>query len=138
MTSVALRLNEECKEDTMNRLLACTGVALALGLSPALAADQQGQLPTQPGVSSGAANAAHQPQSGSADASGGAAEQSSASPNSGAAGNNAQSMNSGQSSDQSGGAKEQSSAPPNSAASVNKPNPTIGQQNSSQPSSQTE
>jgi hypothetical protein len=57
------------KEDIMNRLLACTAVALALGLSPALAADQQGQLPTQPGVSSDAAKAAHQPQSGSADTS---------------------------------------------------------------------
>ncbi len=120
----------------MNRLLACTAVALALGLSPALAADQQGQLPTQPGVSSEAAKAAHQPQSGSADTSGGAAEQSSASPNS-AAGNAKsvdQPMPSSGQADQSGGAAEQSSAPPSSsAANTNKANPTLGTQQNSQP-----
>ena len=104
----------------MKHLFACTAVALALGLAPALAAESQsGQLPTTPSVSPDVAKAAQQPQSGSADTSGGAAEQSSASPNSGAASGGAmnQSMNSanGQT-DQSGGAKEQSSAPPDSAA----------------------
>ena len=114
----------------MKHLLACTAVTLALGLAPALAAESQsGQLPTTPSVSTDAAKAAQYPQSGSVDTSGGAAEQSSASPNSGAASGGAvnQSMN-GQA-DQSGGAKEQSSAPPDSAAAANKPNPTLGQQN---------
>ncbi len=127
----------------MNRLIACTAVALALGLSPALAADQQGQSPTQPGVSSDAAKAAHQPQSGSADTSSGAAEQSSAPPNSDAAAKmksvEQPTPSSGQA-DQSGGAAEQSSAPPSSsAANANQANPALGmQQNSQQPKTQPE
>ena len=122
----------------MKHLFACTAVALALGFAPALAAESQsGQLPTTPSVSPDAAKAAQQPQSGSADTSGGAAEQSSASPNSGAAtgGTADQSANS---SDQSGGAKERSSAPPGSSAATGQPNPTLGQQNNSQPKTQTE
>jgi hypothetical protein len=55
------------------------------GLSSALAADQQGQLPTTPSVSPDTAKSAQQPPSGRTDTSGGAADQSSASPNSGAA-----------------------------------------------------
>ena len=100
----------------MKHLLHARLWPLLLGLAPALAAEpSQGQLPTTPSVSPDAAKAAQQPQSGSADTSGGAAEQSSASPNSGAASGGAmnQSMNSGNGqTDQSGGAKEQSSAPP--------------------------
>jgi hypothetical protein len=126
----------------MKHLLAGTAVALVLGLTPALAADtQSGQLPTTPSVSPETAKAAQQPQSGSADTSGGAAEQSSASPNSGAAtdGGVNQPMNSanGQA-DQSGGAKERSSAPPGSSAATGQPNPTLGQQNNGQPKTQTE
>jgi hypothetical protein len=126
----------------MKHLLAGTAVALMLGLTPALAADpQSGQLPAAPSVSPDAAKAAQQPQSGSADTSGGAAEQSSASPNSAAAtdGSVDQPMNSasGQA-DQSGGAKERSSAPPGSSAATGQPNPTLGQQNSGQPKTQTE
>ena len=124
----------------MNRLIACTAIALALGLAPALAADQQEQLPTSPGVSSDPASPAHQPQSGSADTSGGAAEQSSAPPNSDAAKMKAADQptpSSGQA-DSSGGAAEQSSAPPkSSAAETNKPNPTLGMQGA-QPNSQPE
>src|SRR5512144_1904492 len=121
----------------MKHLLAGTAMTLVLGLTPALAADpQSGQLPTTPSVSLDAAKAAQQPQSGSADTSGGAAEQSSASPNSGAAtgGSAEQPMNSanGQA-DQSGGAKERSSAPPGSSAATGQPNPTLGQQNTGQP-----
>jgi hypothetical protein len=113
----------------MNRLLATTAVALLLGLAPALAAEDSGKLPTQSGVSQGAAKDATVPPSGSADTSSGAAEQSSAPPNSGAA--NANSAESGNmpanGADQSSGAKEQSSAPPgSSASSTAKPNPTIG------------
>jgi hypothetical protein len=141
ITSFAAQ-REICKEDTMKKhLLACTAVALALGLSPALAADQQGQLPTTPSVSPDTAKSAHQPQSGSADTSGGAAEQSSAPPNSGAASDGAvsQPMNSGQGqADQSSAAKEQSSAPSGSAAATNQPSPSLGQQNNSQPKTQTE
>jgi hypothetical protein len=73
--------------------------------------------------------------------SGGAAEQSSASPNSGAATGGAvdQSMDTGQGQpDQSGGAKERSSAPPGSSAATGQPNPTLGQQNSGQSGTQTE
>lgn len=124
----------------MKHLLASTAVALVLGLTPALAADpQSGQLPTTPSVSPDAAKAAQQPQSGSADTSGGAAEQSSASPNSGAATGGAQSMDSGNGqADQSGGAKERSSAPPGSSAATGQPNPTLGQQNNPQSNTQTE
>jgi hypothetical protein len=115
----------------MNRLLACTALALSLGLVPALAADNAGQLPTGQGVSPKASQQATQPPSGSADQSGGAAEQSSAPPASGAA--NAKSAESSgmpnNSADPSSGAKEQSSAPPSSsAASTQKPNPTLGTQ----------
>jgi hypothetical protein len=105
------------------RLFATTAVALLLGLAPALAAEDSS--PTGAGVSPEAAQQATQPDTGSADTSGGAAEQSSAPPSSGAA--SAQNSAEGQSSDTSGGAKEQSSAPPgSSAAETSKPNPTIG------------
>lgn len=107
----------------MNRLIATTAVSLLLGLAPALAAEDS--PPTGAGVSPEAANKAYQPDSGSADTSGGAAEQSSAPPSSGAASANKSAE--GQSSDTSSGAKEQSSAPPgSSAAETSKPNPTIG------------
>ena len=62
----------------MNRLLIGTAVAVLLGLSPALAADDTMAPATQPGVSQETSKSAHQPSSGSADTSGGAAEQSSA------------------------------------------------------------
>lgn len=108
----------------MNRLLATTAVALLLGLAPALAAEES-TPPTGAGVSPEASQQATQPDTGSPDTSGGAAEQSSAPPASGAA--SAQKSTEGQSSDTSGGAKEQSSAPPGSSASeTTKPNPTIG------------
>ena len=120
----------------MNRLLITTAVAVLLGLSPALAADDSAmQPPTQPGVTHDTAKSATQPQSGSADTSGGAAEQSSAPPSSGAASavkpdENAMNPSSG-SADTSGGAKEQSSAPHgSSAADTSKPNPTLGTESS--------
>ena len=120
----------------MNRLLITTAVAVVLGLSPALAADDSAmQPPTQPGVTHDTAKSATQPQSGSADTSGGAAEQSSAPPSSGAASaekpdENAMKPSSG-SADTSGGAKEQSSAPHgSSAADTSKPNPTLGTESS--------
>ena len=120
----------------MNRLLITTAVAVLLGLSPALAADDSAmQPPTQPGVTHDTAKSATQPQSGSADTSGGAAEQSSAPPSSGAASaekpdENAMKPSSG-SADTSGGAKEQSSAPHgSSAADTSKPNPTLGTESS--------
>ena len=126
----------------MNRLIACSAIALALGLAPALAAGQQEQSPASPGVSSDPASPAHHPQSGSADTSGGAAEQSSAPPNSDAAKMKSADQptpSSGQA-DSSGGAAEQSSAPPkSSAAETNKPNPTLGmQQQGTQANSQPE
>lgn len=114
----------------MNRLFASAAVALLLGLTPALAADESGKLPTQPGVSSEAAKAATVPPTGTPDTSGGAAEQSSAPPNS-AAGNaySAEKNGPANDADPSSGAKEQSSAPPgSSAASTSKPNPTSGTQ----------
>ena len=120
----------------MNRLLITTAVAVLLGLSPALAADDSAMQPaTQPGVTHDTAKSATQPQSGSADTSGGAAEQSSAPPSSGAASaekpdENAMKPSSG-SADTSGGAKEQSSAPHgSSAADTSKPNPTLGTESS--------
>ena len=115
----------------MNRLLIGAAVAVLLGLSPALAADDTMAPATQPGVSQETSKSAHQPSSGSADTSGGAAEQSSAPPASGAASANkvdkdAMAPSSG-SADQSTGAKEQSSAPEgSSAADTSKPNPTLG------------
>jgi hypothetical protein len=115
----------------MNRLLIGTAVAVLLGLSPALAADDMAAPATQPGVSQETSKSAQQPSSGSADTSGGAAEQSSAPPASGAASANkadkgAMDPSSG-SADQSTGAKEQSSAPEgSSAADTSKPNPTLG------------
>jgi hypothetical protein len=126
----------------MNSLIACTAIALALGLAPALAADQQEQSPASPGVSSDPASPTHQPQSGSADTSGGAAEQSSAPPNSDAAkikSADQPTPSSGQA-DSSAGAAEQSSGPPKSSAvETNKPNPTLGmQQQGTQPNSQPE
>lgn len=109
----------------MNRLFATTAVALLLGLAPALAAEDSAQPPTGAGVSPEASQQANQPDAGSADTSGGAAEQSSAPSSSGAA--SAEKSTEGQSSDNSGGAKEQSSAPEGSSASeTSKPNPTIG------------
>lgn len=103
----------------MNRLIASTAIVLALGFAPALAADQPG----------------------SADTSTGAAEQSSAPPNSDAAKMKSADQptpSSGQA-DSSGGAAEQSSAPPkSSAAETNKPNPTLGMQPGSTPNTQPE
>jgi hypothetical protein len=118
-----------------NRLLIGTAVTVLLGLSPALAADDSSVLPTQPSVSQETSKQPHQPSSGSADTSGGAAEQSSAPPSSGAASATKPSegaMNPDQgSADQSAGAKEQSSAPPgSSAADTAKPNPTLGGESS--------
>ena len=69
----------------MNRLLIGTAAAVLLGLSPALAAEDSNMTATQPGVSQETSKQAHQPPTGSADTSGGAAEQSSAPPSSGAA-----------------------------------------------------
>jgi hypothetical protein len=69
----------------MNRLLIGTGVAVLLGPSTALAAEDSNMTATQPGVSQETSKQAHQPSSGSADTLGGAAEQSSAPPSSGAA-----------------------------------------------------
>jgi hypothetical protein len=115
----------------MNRLFACTALALSLGLAPALAADDQGQLPTGKGVSPEASQQATQPSTGSADMSGGAAEQSSAPPASGAASDKSAESSAMPKNDMdtSSGAKEQSSAPPSSsAAGTTKPNPTLGTQ----------
>jgi hypothetical protein len=78
-------LQGQLKERNMNRLLIGTAAAVLLGLSPALAAEDSNMTATQPGVSQETAKQAHQPPSGSADTSGGAAEQSSAPPSSGAA-----------------------------------------------------
>jgi hypothetical protein len=112
-------------ESTMNRFFATTAVALLLGLAPALAGEDSSKPSTGAGVSPEAAQQATQPETGSADTSGGTAEQSSAPPSSGAA--SAKKSAAGQSSDTSGGAKEQISAPPDSSASeTTKPNPTIG------------
>ena len=58
----------------MNRLLIGTAVAVLLGLSPALAAEDSNMTVTQPGVSQETSKQAHQPSSGSADTSGGRAE----------------------------------------------------------------
>ena len=56
----------------MNRLFATTAVALLLGLAPALAAEDSTKPPTGAGVSPEAAQQATQPDTGSADTSGGA------------------------------------------------------------------
>jgi hypothetical protein len=123
---------DNLKESDMNRLLIGTSVAVLLGLSPALAAEDNNMPATQPGVSQDTAKQATQPSSGSADTSSGAAEQSSAPPSSGAASamkpdQGAMDPDQG-SADQSRGAKEQSSAPPDSsAADTSKPNPTLGE-----------
>jgi hypothetical protein len=133
-TSVA-SCRDNLKESDMNRLLIGTAVAVLLGFSPVLAADDSNTLPTQPSVSHETSKSAHQPPSGSADTSGGAAEQSSAPPASGAASankvdENAMDPDTG-SADQSAGAKEQSSAPPGSSASdISKPNPSLGGESS--------
>jgi hypothetical protein len=112
------------KESNMNRLITTTAVAVLLGLAPALAADTA--APTQPGATPEAAKSATQPDSGDADTSTGAKEQSSAPPSSGAATAGKTDMNV-TGGDQSTGAKEQSSAPQgSSAADPSKPNPTIG------------
>ncbi|HEY8276923.1 MAG TPA: hypothetical protein VIG52_08010 [Methyloceanibacter sp.] len=123
----------------MTRFLVSTATAaLLLGLTPALAAEnldssskqQQLQPPTQSGISHEAAKAATEPESGSADTSGGAKEQSAAPPESGAASAKAKSSEDLAESgkvDQSSGAKEQSSAPAgSSAASTSKANPALG------------
>jgi hypothetical protein len=122
----------------MNRLFATTAVALLLGLAPALAAEESATPPTGAEVSPDAAKQATEPDTGSADTSGGAAEQSAAPPSSGAAG--AEKSTEGQSSDNSGGAAEQSSAPEGSSASeTSKPNPTVGADSKKQmPDSSTE
>ena len=120
----------------MNRLLIGTAVAVLLGLSPALAADdpqwrRRRSLACRMKLEVGDTSQT----SGSADTSGGAAEQSSAPPASGAASANkvdkdAMAPSSG-SADQSTGAKEQSSAPEgSSAADTSKPNPTLGTESS--------
>ena len=112
----------------MNRLLTCTAVAVLLGFTPALAADNS-NLTTQPSVSPEAAKSAQQPGSGSADKSTGAMEQSSAPVGSGAASAHKPDHEamSGGNADQSTGAKEQSSAPAGlSAADSSKPNPSLG------------
>jgi hypothetical protein len=95
----------------MKHLLTCTAVALVLGLTPAIAAD----------------NAADENVTG-ADTSTGAKEQSSAPPSSDAADKAAEtdSMDEVTGSDDSTAAKEQSSAPEDSSAATDKPNPTIG------------
>ncbi len=123
----------------MNRFITCTAVAVLLGLTPALAADdtsqmpsqtgatQSGNLPTQPGVSPEAAREATEPAEGSADTSGGAMDRSSAPPSSGAVIDNPDASKEAMGGDQSSGAKEQSSAPEgSSAADPSKPNPTLG------------
>jgi hypothetical protein len=128
----------------MNRLLIGTAVAVLLGLSPALAADNADntamQPPTQSGVTNETAKSATEPPSGTADMSGAARERSSAPPDSGAASagkvdKDAMAPSSG-SADESTGAKEQSSAPPGSSASdTSKPNPTLGSESSKSDSS---
>jgi hypothetical protein len=133
------RCRDNLKESNMNRLLMSTAVAVLLGLSPALAADDSAlqsdksamQPPTQSGVTNETAKSATEPESGTADTSGAARERSSAPPQSGAASadkpdESAMNPSSG-SADTSSGAKEQSSAPPGSSASdTSKPNPTLG------------
>jgi hypothetical protein len=133
--TIRCQLQGQLKESNMNRLLIGTAVAVLLGLSPALAAEDSNMTATQPGVSQETAKQATQPPSGSADTSGGAAERSSAPPSSGAASATKPSegaMNPDEgSADQSAGAKEQSSAPPGSSASdISKPNPTLGGESS--------
>jgi hypothetical protein len=109
----------------MKRVLTCTAAAVLLGLAPALAADTQSVPPTQPGATPEAAKQATTPDTGSADTSAGAQEQSSAPPSSGAAGAKAAKLPSSGGTDQSAGAKAQSSAPPGSAAAdPSKPNPS--------------
>ena len=110
----------------MNRLITCTAVAVLLGFTPALAADNTDTPPSQAGD---AANSATQPESGSADTSTGAAQQSSAPPSSDAASDNKGVGNEAMGGDDSRAAKEQSSAPEgSSAADPSKPNPTLGAQ----------
>jgi hypothetical protein len=70
------RLSNE-KEDMMKRLLTSTAVGLLMGLTPALAAENSA-LPA--GVLQDASKQANMPRQGKPDTSGGAAEQSSASP----------------------------------------------------------
>jgi len=95
----------------MKHLLTCTAVALVLGLTPAIAAD----------------DSADQNVTG-ADTSTGAKQQSSAPPSSDAADKAAEtdSMDDVTGSDDSTAAKEQSSAPEDSSAATDEPNPTIG------------
>jgi hypothetical protein len=138
ISSCHLLVRKKRKEVIMTRFLVSTATAaLLLGLTPALAAEnldssskQQLQPPTQSGISHEAAKAATEPESGSADTSGGAKEQSAAPPESGAASAKAKSSEDLAESgkvDQSSGAKEQSSAPAgSSAASTSKANPALG------------
>ena len=90
----------------MNRLLTCTAIALFLGLTPALSADNA--APVQQG----------------ADTSTGAAQQSSAPPGSQSEmDSTAPCAQPGSSMDKSSGAAQQSSAAPCTAANPSKPNP---------------
>jgi hypothetical protein len=69
----------------MTRFLVSTAMVLAMGLAPAMAAEssQQKASPTESNVTPEASKAATMPQSGSADTSGGATEQSSSPPSAG-------------------------------------------------------
>ena len=103
----------------MYRFLSCTAVALVMALTPAMAADDYSNNPSKMTA-----------QTGGADTSTGAKEQSSAPPSSGAASDakpaEAIKPSSG-TADTSSGAAEQSSAPPSSsAADPSKPNPALG------------
>ena len=74
------------KEDDMNRLLAITVTALAMGLAPAMATEDSlppTKPPTANTVPPEASKSATIPPSGSADTSGGATEQSSSPPSAG-------------------------------------------------------
>jgi hypothetical protein len=76
---IAAKFGSKGKADMMKGLLTCTAAALLLGLTPALAAENS-NLPAQPGVSPDVSKQANVPNQGSADTSGGTAEQSSANP----------------------------------------------------------
>lgn len=93
----------------MNRLLTGTALAVMLGLAPALAADTS----STPSADKNAASEATQPDSGSADTSSGAAQQSSAPPSSDAAEDKSaeKAMPDADAQDPSTGAKQQTSKP---------------------------
>ena len=73
---IAAKFGSKGKADMMKGLLTCTAAALLLGLTLALAAENS-NLPAQPGVSPDVSKQANVPNQGSADTSGGTAEQSS-------------------------------------------------------------